>query len=471
MSGRKNHIDKIFNRKLRHHGQEPPSDVWDHIREELDLGRERKRFAWIIPAAASVAVVAVLSLSYLLIRDTDKNKLVTERQISADSVIEEKEQSIPVYVDQRDREEEIAEAEIAKEKEIMSEEHVMLAEMDVPVDKIIGDNDMSVKFEGITDLSRPEAGLKYLKMNYLSRLDFDVYHREIKPVRSYDRPVYEYPAESELGELYVYDLPPDENDVDNKWAIGSRVSPLFSYRNLSAKGSALKSNSYYDQIESGLVAYAGGVNVNYLPTTRFSIQSGIYYSKLGLSVGYDYYYENLAPAEITSASVYKFNSVSNSSGIINVENNSQVDYTTNSDDSWERTSYFGGISELNVRVFEGDIIQNFEYLEIPMILRYKLIDRKLDFNFLGGMSTNFLIGSNVYYQEGGTREKVGKTTDIKTVNYSSIFGFGIDYAISKRLNVNLEPTFRYYINSINLSSSISSHPYSMGIFTGMTFYF
>jgi len=106
-----------------------------------------------------------------------------------------------------------------------------------------------------------------------------------------------------------------------------------------------------------------------------------------------------------------------------------------------------------------------------MILRYKLIDRKLGFNLLGGMSTNFLVGSNVYFQEDGTKEKIGKTTDIKTVNYSSIIGFGVDYAISKRLNINFEPTFRYYLNSINISSSINSHPYSMGIFTGISYYF
>jgi hypothetical protein len=87
------------------------------------------------------------------------------------------------------------------------------------------------------------------------------------------------------------------------------------------------------------------------------------------------------------------------------------------------------------------------------------------------VGTNFLVGSNVYFREDGTKEKVGITTDIKTVSYSSIFGLGIDYTLSERLKINIEPIFRYYLNSINLSSSVGSHPYSMGIFTGLSFYF
>jgi hypothetical protein len=100
-----------------------------------------------------------------------------------------------------------------------------------------------------------------------------------------------------------------------------------------------------------------------------------------------------------------------------------------------------------------------------------VIDRKIGFNFLGGLSTNLLVGSNAYYNENGNKVKIGETTDIKPFNYSSILGVGIFYTISKRLNINLEPTFRYYLNSINENSLIKSHPYSMGVFTGLSYYF
>ena len=53
---------------------------------------------------------------------------------------------------------------------------------------------------------------------------------------------------------------------------------------------------------------------------------------------------------------------------------------------------------------EGDVLQHFEYLEIPMLLRYRVVDRRVGLNLLGGLSTNFLVGSNVYFQENGNRE-------------------------------------------------------------------
>jgi hypothetical protein len=478
MQNKKNHIDRIFGGKLRNYKQEPPSDVWDHVREELDLGRKRKRFAWMMAAAASVVVMTVLSLSYLLTRDADEMRVLTDKQISVDSVQEEIKQGIPADAERKDQEEErITHAEMMDEKKtyevekhMMEEENDLLTEVDQPVGKEESGSEASEQDEGIAGLSRPETELWHINMNYISQIDYQIYQRERKPVRSSELPVYESQAGSEWDKLYVQEIPPERNEIDNKWSIGTQLSPLFSYRNLGMEESASYSVSNYDQIESGMIAYAGGVNVNYLPTRRLSIQSGIYYSKLGLSVDHDYYYENLAPAGMSYA--YKFNSVSNSSGTIDVVNNGRFDYATNSGDTWYYgISTFGNIRELNVRILGGEIIQNFEYLEVPMILRYKLIDRKLGFNLLGGMSTNFLVGNDVYFQEDGTKEKVGKTTDIKTVNYSSIIGFGIDYAISKRLNINFEPTFRYYLNSINISSSIHSHPYSMGIFTGISYYF
>lgn len=483
MSERKNNIDKIFSRKLRHWVQEPPSEVWDNIRSELDLGRKKKRIAWIARIAASVAVVTVLSLSYVLIRYSFNRNLVSEEQTSADSVLKETEQVIPVYSDLGDKDEKkpaIKENTFDKktyqaEKQTMDEKNEILAEVSVLIPEKQRDSEVLDQPDDISGSSRPGSDLAYLEMNFIFHLDYYIPQRERKPeqyTQSDDLPVLTEPtADANWDESYVQNLPDQEDKIENRWAVGTQVSPIYSYRTLGVQETAMQSDSYYDQIESGLIAYSGGVNVKYFPTKRISIQSGIYYSKLGLSVDNNYYFDNNAPATFGSSSVFKSNSVSNSSGIINVENNSPVNYITNSDENRQLDYFYSGISALNVSVYEGEIIQNFEYLEVPMIIRYKIIDRKLDFNFLGGLSTNFLIGSNAYFLEDKSKEKIGKTTDIKPVNYSSILGFGVGYSISKRLNINLEPTFRYYLNSINVSSSIRSHPYSVGIFTGLSFYF
>ncbi len=253
----------------------------------------------------------------------------------------------------------------------------------------------------------------------------------------------------------------------NRWAIGTQVSPMYSYRSLETQNESMALADNFNQSESGTMAYSGGVNVNYSPLKRLSLQSGVYYSRYGMNVDNAYVFENLTA---DAGSNTKFYSINNSSGTIDIENNPSVDYVTNKGDRKNHMN-FADVSETDLQVNSGEIIQSFEYIEVPLILRYRLIDRKIGFNFLGGLSTNLLVGSNTYYHGNGDREKIGKTTDIKPFNYSSIVGLGLDYAISQHLNINLEPTFRYYLNSINQSSVIRSYPYSIGIFTGLRYNF
>jgi hypothetical protein len=120
---------------------------------------------------------------------------------------------------------------------------------------------------------------------------------------------------------------------------------------------------------------------------------------------------------------------------------------------------------------KGEILQQFEYLEVPLILRYRVIDRRLGFHLLGGFSSNFLVDNTAYYQEGGDKEPIGTTGNLRPINYSSVLGMGLDYSISRRFHVNLEPTLRYYLNPINTGSMIRSHPYAIGFFTGLFYTF
>jgi subtilisin family serine protease len=275
-------------------------------------------------------------------------------------------------------------------------------------------------------------------------------------------------SEENLPEdLYAMDIPDDVKNQFSRWAVGTEVSPLYSYRNLETQNEAMSLANDLNQAESGTLAYSGGVNVNFSPLRRLSVQSGLYYSRYGVNVDNAYVFED-ATIEISSSS--RFYSINYSSGVIETEDD-MVDYVTNRGDH----KYYSGITPnmdpMSLDFSSGEIVQNFEYLEVPLILRYKVIDRKIGFNLLGGLSTNLLVGSNTYYHSDGDREKIGETTEIKPFNYSSIVGLGLEYSVSKHLNLSLEPTFRYYLSSINQSSIIRSYPYSIGVFTGLRYSF
>jgi hypothetical protein len=119
----------------------------------------------------------------------------------------------------------------------------------------------------------------------------------------------------------------------------------------------------------------------------------------------------------------------------------------------------------------AEIEQKFQYVEVPFLMRYKVVDRTIDINILGGFGANFLVGNDVLLNYGSTKEVIGTMNGLNAVNYTGTIGFGIEYPVMKRINIHLEPSFRYYLNEMNSNSTVESHPYSFGIFTGINYSF
>ena len=483
-SGEKN-IDRIFRDKLRNFDAEPPVEVWGSIKERLFLDRRRKMTLWITRVAAGIAVLAVLSVSYFIARNTIKERLISEDETKvetgteestplAEEVLSEKESPKTIYSEEEFLIKESSETQ-SSQGEFIAEESSENQYSEGVNRQEITDELKSADRQNMKD----ELVLTFVHAKSIGQVEYKSAGIETKPVWSGKQDLFHREdiniEEFADDEIYALNVPEEDEKLENRWAIGTQVSPLYSYRSLSTQNEAMALDesmalaNNFNQAESGTLAYAGGVNVNYSPIRRLSIQSGVYYSRYGVSVDNAYLFDFTATADVESST--KFYSINNSSGIIDIENNPSMDYVTNKGDRNNPTTSSGSINEFSLQVNSGEVIQNFEYIEVPLILRYRLVDRKVGFNFLGGMSTNMLVGSNTYYNNDGNREKIGETTDLKPFNYSSIVGIGIDYAISDRFNISLEPTFRYYLNSINESSVIRSYPYSIGIFTGLRYYF
>ena len=73
----------------------------------------------------------------------------------------------------------------------------------------------------------------------------------------------------------------------------------------------------------------------------------------------------------------------------------------------------------------GTTIQNFSYLDLPFIARYKFIDRKFDISLSGGIYTSFLMSSNAYVQTiDNQKNQIGQTDNVARFNYSGAVGIG-----------------------------------------------
>jgi len=128
-------------------------------------------------------------------------------------------------------------------------------------------------------------------------------------------------------------------------------------------------------------------------------------------------------------------------------------------------------SNTNMFVPDGEFSQVFEFVEIPVLVRYRLIDSRFGFELITGLSTSLLVGNNAYIDNQYGTQNIGKTLDISTFNLAGNAGVAANYALGDHFRIALEPRFSYYLNSINQNSQVEYRPYRIGIFTGLTYNF
>jgi len=268
---------------------------------------------------------------------------------------------------------------------------------------------------------------------------------------------------------FNYYLPSQEDmqqDKPRRWSLSALVSP--SYYNRISTGN----NEAMAQImtpENPLISYSGGVALSYRINKRFSVQSGLYYSSVGQQLSGISAYGGFE--EYNQAKNAGF-SVITASGTV----------TTNNNDVFLLDNYKGGkvISNYSgneidpvkaeLQYLDNSLRQNFSYLELPVVIRFKVVDKTLDFNVIGGFSSNLLVNNKVSAGKG-EKYQVGSTEGLNMVTFSSSLGMGMEYSFSSNLSLNLEPTLRYYLNPFGEIPGIKIHPYSFGIFSGLSFRF
>jgi hypothetical protein len=257
------------------------------------------------------------------------------------------------------------------------------------------------------------------------------------------------------------------------WLLGAQVAPV---RNVS-KGSqsALYASNMLTTESSNAVDLGGGLTVEYKPGKRWSIQSGVYYGGMEQATGNSAYQSG--PKNSISAGLgseylntklnvdAKTNKISMNSptGVIQFKSVPSDLVIGNSIESKDMASA--------VFVSDAQFSQNYEYVEIPLYLRYTLLDTRFDIEILGGLSSNILVGNQAYVETTSGKTLIGETSDMEKMNYSGTLGLGFKYGLSKRFFLNLEPRVKYYLNSLNSNESVTYKPYSVGVFTGLSYQF
>jgi Outer membrane protein beta-barrel domain len=448
-------VDELFRTVLKDQEMAPPADAWYNIQKELD-SEKRLALIWILRAVAAAIILLVTFASGYYIANFKNKTAITANKSSFE------EQRIPIQIQPSEKQHVQRNAPIKQEnkgfsvkefaKPFQSNSHSLIAVEKEKPDLQPTNNALVVG---------EDSRLIYLMPLQIILLSDGGTHPGISALEVQSDWTNELAGE----EIVLDDL--DSGNVTNgfpeRWSLGGQISPLYAFRETSLSGAnmmaANKNAASSGPNESGIISYSGGMNVEFKASKRLSVSSGLYYSRMGQNIGSNSaslaYTSSSVQADIFRSDYFGGNSIQNSTGKLN-KSNSNLNNIANS---------------LITSGQSVSLLQSMDFLELPLMLRYKLIDRKVGFHILGGLSTSFLVANKLVLEDPSGKQDYGTTNGLNTFNYTGTLGLGLDYSFSKKIHFNLEPAFKYYINSINSSGNIESHPYSYGIYTGMCYTF
>lgn len=470
---KKTNTDQAIREKFESFSVEPPVHLWDEISGELLAGKRRKRMAamgWI--AAAAVVVVAFLA-GWLLNDRSDRviPSMVEQTEVQTDQMKPAEPQLQTETLKIKDQEEQVL---IEKEVQTKSSETGFNKGFAVT---LVAEN-VAKENEALPAGKREEWNIDYLPLK-TAEFKRDAETLTTQMSRSQKLSVQNVsPSDEEMIASNLHNLQ-QEKTFEHGWIVGAHLSP--GYAAHTSSYSTSYSGNMGANSEGGVRNVGGGVSVQYKTGKKLRLESGVYYAQNSQSMGssdalfsmspnYDYLpgYANLSGSDRVYANVVELQqggmAMNSTAGVIKISQTpkgSELSAENTTDNALNQATL----------VTSGEFAQQFDFIEIPMYLRYRIVDSKLGIDLMGGLNAGIVVGNNVYISNQYGKQNVGTTEDISSLNLSGTLGLGLSYAMGRHFSLSLEPRMNYYLNSINTNPDVSYKPYRLGLFTGVYYAF
>ena len=246
------------------------------------------------------------------------------------------------------------------------------------------------------------------------------------------------------------DLIPFSNESDEKsetvaakqnYSIETFGGPLL----FSAPSNSSLDNQLNTNKKSGNVSFNYGAAIRFKLSKRTSIKIGI--AKTDLV----YVTESVA-------------STNEDGSIISLNNILGLDLDFAALDSINNNNVLGGNAAVDLR-------QEYSYLEVPIEMDYRLVDKKINIDVFGGLSLLALTNNTIYAQSANSNKiNIGKANNLNKLNLSLNTGTNFSTQLFENIDLNLRPTFKYYFKTVG-KSNIKFNPFTFGINVGLSYSF
>jgi len=453
-------LDKLFRKVTEGAEKSPPPYVWDKINSGLNHLHNRRKIRMLWLSAASFALLAAFGTGYFIALNRVKQPAVAVRQEAATLQ--------PSVAPEKFQEEVLKTTPSAPGivlKTVKPEKKAGLFQEKNTTVNTTGNQTPVVTSQQFTEQKEylQNQPVKVFENQNIIAENLSLVHDSI----------------NEKTEIKNADklFEPEKKNRSGRIRITAYGTPVLAYRNISnsgsnlytlyntvdyslAENSAKDDRSYYNTIESPLIAFSGGMNVEFRLSNRISLTSGLHYGQYGQKNQEIFIYDDEMNA---------VNSIINSSA-----GDIQLNTTAASlQNDLREPSYLVEKDHYGTSIYmsPSQLSTRFSFLEIPVSVRY----------FLSGKSDMFygnigiapaVLTSNVAILEGTHDKSIGSTQQIKPLNFTGFAGFGFNYSVlEEKLKFNIEPQFRYMLSPVSSVGYIRHHPYTFGLQTGLTYSF
>jgi len=473
---KKKHIDQLFKERFNDFEAAPSPHVWKNIQAKMKKEKEDRK---VIPLWFKLGgVAAILALLFIvgnlifnpsgsIDQDiTDKNIDQTESEIKKDIPVEETfvdSNEIATEDDDTQSESEVDNSSpnnlnntIKKQTSISKDNNVVTVEYKKDVKGDIAKNNTNktdkTAVEPINDtesLIKKDVPISEVEDTEVVSTPNDEVEKIEEEVDDKKRSIFDA-IDEEIEKEAVITV---SNEPDHRWEVAPNFAPV--YYNSLGEGSSIDP-VFSDNAKTGDVNFSYGVQVAYNFTDRLSLRSGV--SKVDLSY-------STQGIELGTGPV--------SSALKTVDyGDKRIVLTALDKGTLASQNNNGEYGQIIPKATSEDAVinQKLNYFEVPMELRYTLINNKFGVNLIGGFSTLFLGNNEISVSAGDFESVLGEANNLSTLSFTTNVGVGFKYSFSEKLMFNIEPIFKYQLNPYT-DSSVDFRPYYFGVYTGLSLKF
>lgn len=242
-----------------------------------------------------------------------------------------------------------------------------------------------------------------------------------------------------------------------KWSLNASVAPV--YYNTLGKGSPIHSN-FAANDKSGEINMSYGMNLAYSVNKRLKIRTGMHRVDLGYSTD-----DIIFSSSLSASTNDMIENIDYGDNAVNLVVSSSASVAGD-------LSAVDGSSDIVAETPDqsGQMRQQLRYLEFPLEMQYRFIDKKFSLDVIGGVSSLVLIDNQVSLSAEGRVTTMGEANNVNPLNFSTNLGLGLGYQLGDQWSLSVEPLFKYQLNTFEGDAG-NFQPYSFGVYSGVNFRF